>query len=97
MLIILVSFNSAGCPDDVVNDWTNYQFSSVIVIHFMNGAGVQTTVEDINTTQLKDLMKNKDMKGIFSKFRQFLYLSVFREWKKCLTCSFCWISFIKAL
>ena len=45
----------------------------------MNGAGVQTTVEDINTTQLKDLMKNKDMKGIFSKFRQFLYLSVFRE------------------
>ena len=38
--MILVYFPSGGCVSDVINDRTNYQFISVIVIHFMNGAGV---------------------------------------------------------
>ena len=37
---MLVSFTSGGCVDDVVNNRTNYQFASVIVINFMNGTGV---------------------------------------------------------
>ena len=36
----MVYFPSGGCVDDVVNNRTNYRFTSVIVIHFMNGAGV---------------------------------------------------------
>ena len=36
----MISFPSGGCVDDVVNIQKNYQFTSVIVIHFMNGAGV---------------------------------------------------------
>ena len=38
--MILVSFSSGGCVDDIVNNQRNYQFTSVIVVHFMNGAGV---------------------------------------------------------
>ena len=38
--MILVSLPSGGCVDDIVNNRTNYQFASVIVIQFMNGAGV---------------------------------------------------------
>ena len=34
----------------------------------------------MNTTNLKDVMKNQDIKGSFSKFGQFLYLDVFRKW-----------------
>ena len=33
--------------------------------------------------------KPRHQKAVFSKFRQFSYLSVFRERRKCLTCSFC--------
>ena len=40
MLIILISFPSRGCIEDVVNIKTNNQFTSVTVIHFMNDAGV---------------------------------------------------------
>ena len=36
---IPVYYASGGCVDDVVNNQANYQFVSVIVIHFMNGAG----------------------------------------------------------
>ena len=35
--------------------------------------------------------------AVFSKFIQFLYLSVFHERRMCLTCRFCLINFIKAL
>ena len=38
--MVLVYFPSGGYVDDVVNDRTNDQFTSVIVLHFMNGAGV---------------------------------------------------------
>ena len=38
--MILIYFPSDGCVDDAVNNQTNYQFTSVIVIHFTNGAGV---------------------------------------------------------
>ena len=31
MPMILVYFASGGCVDDVVNNWTNYQFTSWIV------------------------------------------------------------------
>ena len=33
--------------------------------------------------------KSRYQKAVFSKFRQFSYLSVFRERQKCLTFSFC--------
>ena len=33
-------FPSGGCVDDVVNSRTNYQFTSAIVISFLNGTGV---------------------------------------------------------
>ena len=39
-LMILVCFPSGGCVDDAASNRANYQFTSVIVIHFMNGAGV---------------------------------------------------------
>ena len=32
--------------------------------------------------------KPRHQKAVFSKFRQFSYLSVFRERRKCLTCTF---------
>ena len=38
--MILVYFPSDGCVDDVVNNQANYQFTSVIVVHFMNSARV---------------------------------------------------------
>ena len=38
--MILLSFFLGGCVDDVINNRTNYQFESVLVIHFMNGTGV---------------------------------------------------------
>ena len=38
--MILVYFPSGGWVNDVVNNWTNYKFTLVIVIHFINGAGV---------------------------------------------------------
>ena len=34
--MILVYFPSGGCVDDVVNNETNYQFTSIIQEHFMN-------------------------------------------------------------
>ena len=36
--MILVYFPSGGCVDDVVNNRRNLQFTSVIVVHFMNSA-----------------------------------------------------------
>ena len=36
--MILVYFPSGECVDDVVNNQTNHQFTSVIVVHFMNSA-----------------------------------------------------------
>ena len=38
--MILVYFPSGGCVDDVVNNQTNHQFTSIIVVHFMNSASV---------------------------------------------------------
>ena len=37
---MLFSISSGVCVDDVVINQTNYQFALVIVMHFMNGAGV---------------------------------------------------------
>ena len=38
--MILVYFPSGGCDDDVFNNRTNYQLTSIIVVHFKNWAGV---------------------------------------------------------
>ena len=38
--MILVCFPSGGCVDDFVNNQTNHQFTSIIVVHFMNSARV---------------------------------------------------------
>ena len=35
-----VYFHSVGCVGDVFDNRKNSQFTSVIVMHFMNGAGV---------------------------------------------------------
>ena len=37
---MLVYFASGGCVAGVVNNRTNHQFTSVIVVHFMNSARV---------------------------------------------------------
>ena len=37
---MIIYFPSGGCVDDVVNIQINYQFISIIVIHFINGPGV---------------------------------------------------------
>ena len=77
--MILVYFPSGECVDDVVNNQTNHQFTSIIVEHFMNSArvcwitsvrvctSVQTTVGDMNTTNLKGVMKNQNIKRSFFK------------------------------
>ena len=36
----LVYFSSGGCVDDVVNNRTNHQFTSIIAAHFMNSPRV---------------------------------------------------------
>ena len=38
--MILVLFPSDGCVDDVVSNQTNHQFTSFMLIHFMNSARV---------------------------------------------------------
>ena len=38
--MILVYFPSGGCVNDFVNNQTNHQFTSAIVVHFMNSARV---------------------------------------------------------
>ena len=38
--MILVYFPSGGCVDDVVNNQTNHQFTSIIAVPFMNSARV---------------------------------------------------------
>ena len=38
--MILVYFPSGGCVDDVVNNQTNHQFTSMIVVHCMNSTRV---------------------------------------------------------
>ena len=38
--MILVYFPSGGCVHDVVNKRTNHQFTSAIVLHFMNSTRV---------------------------------------------------------
>ena len=74
---MLISFPSGRCVDDVVNIQINYQFTSVIVMHFMNGTGVrvglyeelllmctsvQTIIQDINTILKKCLEKSRHQK-----------------------------------
>ena len=45
----LAYFPSGGCVDDVVNNRTNPQFTSVIVVHFINS---RTECEIIRRTVL---------------------------------------------
>ena len=90
--MILVYFNSGGCVDDVVNNRTNHQFTSVIVVHFMNSTraseelflmstSVKTTVRDMKTINLKGVMKNQDIKSSFFQkgFESRFLLEVFKE------------------
>ena len=98
MLMILVYFPSGGCVDGVVNNRTNHQFISVIVVHFMNSArvcwNIRRTVFNVYVclNQLEiwtqpiwmQWWKTKTWKAVFSKFRQFLYLNAFRKWCVCV-------------
>ena len=77
--MILVSFPSGGRVDDVINNQTNYQFTSITVIHFMNGAGVCWIIRrtvfnayislsnsyDISRTKLKGVKENQNIKREF--------------------------------
>ena len=76
--MILVYFPLSGCVDDVVNNRTNHHFTSAIVVHFMNSArvcwiikktlfNVYVCLNHINTTNLKGVMINQAIKGIFFK------------------------------
>ena len=40
MVMVLVYFPSGGCADDIVNNETNHQFTSLIMKHFMNSTRV---------------------------------------------------------
>ena len=79
--MMLVYFPSGGCVDDVDNNETNLQFTSIIVEHFMNSARVcwiiRRTVFNVyiclnhswryehNQFERCD----EDIKAVFSKFR----------------------------
>ena len=79
--MILVYFSSGGCVNDVVNNRKKRQFTSVIVVHFMNSARVcwiiRRTVFNVyiclnhnwryNATNLKGVIKNQDITGSFFK------------------------------
>ena len=93
--MILISFPLGGCVDDVVNIQTNYQFTPVIVINIMNGAGACVLGYTKNCFYCVHLLnhssryknnklskcheKQRHQKAVFSKIRQFSCLSVFRE------------------
>ena len=96
MLIILISFPSGGCVDDVniqkVQECAGVEECAYWVI--------QKTVFNVyiclnrssrykHNKLEKCHEKPRHQKAVFSKFRQFSYLRVFREQRKCLTCSFC--------
>ena len=76
MVMILIYFLSGGCVDYVVNYQTNHQFTSIIVVHFMNSARmcwiIRRSVFNMkvclnHTTNLKGVMMNQDIKGSFFK------------------------------
>ena len=46
MVMILVYF-PGGCVDDVANYQTNHQFTSIIVVHFMNSQECVGLSEDL--------------------------------------------------
>ena len=99
MLMIQVYLPSGGCVDDVVNSQTNLQFTSIIVEHFMIAQEIiRRTVFDVYVclnhiyrykyNQFKRRAEKQNTSNtVFSTFRQFLYLDVFRKWQKSLTCS----------
>ena len=77
--MILVYFPSGGCVDVTNNQTNHHQFTSIMVVHFMNSARVcwiirrtvfnvyisLNQVGDMNTTNLKGVMKNQDIEGSF--------------------------------
>ena len=83
--MILVYYPSGGCVDDVVNNQTNHQFTSIIVEHFMNSARVRWLIRgNVSNVYLclryehswryeHKQFERRDEKAVFSKFRQFLY------------------------
>ena len=44
---MILFFPSGGCVDDVVNNQTNHQFTSIKVEHFMNSARVLGLSEEL--------------------------------------------------
>ena len=94
MQMVLVYFTSGGCVDDVVNNRANHQFTSVIVVHFMNSARVCWIIRravfnvrvclnhswryEHNQFKRHD-EKPRHQREIFQNL-VILYLSVFRKW-----------------
>ena len=80
--MILIYFASGGCIDDYVNNQTNHQFTSPIVVHIMNSASVcwiiKTAVFNVYVLlnhswryehkESEDVMKRQDIKDSFFKF-----------------------------
>ena len=93
MLTILIYFASGGCVDDYVNNRINHQFTSSIVIHFMNSARVcwiiKRTVFNVYVflnhswkyehNQSEDVMKHQDIKDSFFKIQAIFILSVYLQ------------------
>ena len=77
--MILAYFASGGCVDDVVNNRTNQQFASAIVVHFMNSARVCWIMKGAvfnvyvclnhswryECNQFERCLENQDIKGSF--------------------------------
>ena len=90
--MILVYFASGECINDVANNRTNHQFTSAIVVYFMNrtkvGWIIKRTIFTVyvclnhswryehNQFERRD-EKPRHQRQSFSKVRQFLYLSVY--------------------
>ena len=92
MLMILVYYTLGGCFDAVANNRTNHQFTSAIVAHFMNSARVCLIIKKtafyvyvcLNHSWRYEHKqfercdeKSRYPRQFFSKFRHFLYLSVY--------------------
>ena len=93
MLMILVYYTLVGgCVDAVVNNRTNHQITSAIVAYFMNSAKVCLIIKRtafyvyvcLNHSWRYEHKqfercdeKSRHLRQFFSKFRHFLYLSVY--------------------
>ena len=92
--MVLVYFTSGGCANDIVNNRATHQFTSAIVVHFMNSARVRwinrRTVFNVYVclnhswgyehNQFERCDEKPRHQRDFFQNLLILYLSVFRKW-----------------